>query len=124
VRSAAGSQDAISLDMNSLKDLETAVQIEVPEAVGMALKAFKAENPVAYNFIVYELCGILKPAFATPGSAEYANWYNGRRYIGIQIDNIVTTPMRGVIAPPLPPARTITEAVRRRRGLAMGRGET
>jgi hypothetical protein len=105
--------------MNSLQDTETAVAIAVPQAAGTALKALKdrcataEQQAIAYNFIVYELCGILKAAFALHGGPDAINWYNGRRFVGLQIENIATTPMdEPEIA--LPPARTITEAVRRR----------
>jgi hypothetical protein len=106
--------------MNSLKDLEADVAMEVPEAAGTALKALArgeadlVQQREAYRFILHELAGVDRLGFALPGDSETMAWRNGRRFVGLQMARIVAAPMDEA-ATPLPRARTITEQVRRRR---------
>jgi hypothetical protein len=105
--------------MSSLKELDYDVQMAVPEAVGEALKAFAigAAGPeqqrAAYRFIVHDLAGVDRLGFALPGDGDVMAWRNGRRFVGLQIERIVATPMDGAVER-APPARTMTERARRR----------
>jgi hypothetical protein len=107
--------------VNSLKDLDAEVAMEVPQAAGEALKALTLgqarpdQQRAALYFIVHELAGVDRLGFALPGEGHVMAWRNGRRFVGLQIERIVAAPMDEP-ATPLTRARTITEHVRRRRG--------
>jgi hypothetical protein len=106
--------------LNSLKDLDAEVAMEVPQAAGEALKALAlgAAGPeqqrAAYHFIVHHLAGVDRLGFALPGDSDVMAWRNGRRFVGLQIERIVAAPMDEVVSE-LPRARTITEQARRPR---------
>lgn len=97
-----------------LSELEAAAQVECPREVGSNIKQFW--NDPAYrltrDFLINDLCGVHRLSFALPDENE--RWRNGRRWPGLVIEQIATTPMEPETPPPLPPARTLTEKTRRR----------
>jgi hypothetical protein len=104
--------------MKSLEDLDYTVNMDIPEAAGVALKALASgtagaeQQKLAYHFILHNLAGVDQLGFALPGDPDVMAWRNGRRFVGLQMERIVADPG---IQPAAPlPARTITERVRRR----------
>lgn len=105
--------------MTRLSDLEADAQMEVPRAIGSALKAFAngaagpEQQKLAYQFIVETLAGVNRLGFALPDAAEIMGWRQGRRFVGLQMNAIVAAPMEDE-TPPEPRPRTMTERQERR----------
>lgn len=100
-----------------LSDLETDAQLDVPREMGRAVKALAADprHKKAWGFILHQLCGLRRLSFR-PGQANPAElmiWFEGRRFVGEQLLRIAESPIDDE-TPAEPPARTITERVRRR----------
>lgn len=68
----------------------------------------------AYAYVVYELAGIRQLHYAMPGEESVINWRQGCRYVGLAIEATAELVIEEQ-EPPLPPARTMTERVRRAR---------
>lgn len=97
--------------------MEADAQIEVPRGVGGSIKAL-AHDPqyrAAWRFIVDQLCGQRRLSFIpnAPVPTEFMIWREGRRFVGEMLQRIADAPMVDEV-PPEPPARTMTERVRRR----------
>lgn len=92
-------------------------KLPAPERAALrALKAGKAsaeQQQMAYRVIVHDICGILQIANAMPGEESVVNWRAGCRWPGLYIEAQILLPAEDD-PPPEPPARTITEKVRRR----------
>jgi len=100
-----------------LADLEADSQLDVPIDVGHNVKML-AQDPryaLAWQFIIEKLCRARALSYI-PGRDQATDlmvWFEGRRFVGEQLLRIVEIPIPDA-EPKLPPARTITEKVRRR----------
>jgi hypothetical protein len=99
----------------TLQEAEALARVECPDAVRHALKALAVDptHKMAFDFIVEQLCGINRLSACLPHEAAAANWWNGRRYVGQQILDIVRSP---IPEKPQPPERRMStsERVRQR----------
>ena len=75
--------------------------------------ASEAQQRRLWRFIVYELAGLNQIAFTLPAEESVQNWRAGCRYVGAYLESARLMPADDTPAPE-PPARTATEAVRRR----------
>ena len=95
----------------------TAISVPRPE-VRAAMRAWRAgtataeQQKRAYSYVVYELAGIRQLTYAMPGEESVVNWRQGCRYVGLAIE-AATELVIEEPTPPEPPARTMTERVRR-----------
>jgi len=89
--------------------------ITVPRAVGGAIKEIARQYPLAWRFVIEALCRVGKLSYVpgNPDARDVMIWFEGRRFVGEQLQRIVDTPMEDE-PPVLPPARTMTEKARRR----------
>ena len=67
----------------------------------------------AWRFIIFELCGLISVPMALPAEESVQNWRAGCRYVGAYLEAARALPVDDQ-PPPEPPARTMTESVRRR----------
>jgi hypothetical protein len=79
----------------TLQETEALARVECSDAVRHALKALFAdpEHKLACDFIVEALCGINRLSACQPADVSTANWWNGRRYVGLQLIDIVRAPI-------------------------------
>lgn len=92
-------------------------QVEVDPEIHRAVKALGSDpaHAVAVQFIIYQLCGRHRSSFlvGVPNPTESMVWLEGRRYVGEMIARLIERPVeeKPVVQPP---ARSMTEKVRRR----------
>ena len=99
----------------TLQEAEALARVECSDAVRHALKALWNDpaHKMACDFIVEHLCGVARLTACLPGDAANVNWWNGRRYVGQQIMDIVRSPIPE--RPVQQPSRvSTTERARRR----------
>jgi hypothetical protein len=86
----------------SLKEQEALARVECSDVVRHALKALFADptHHLACSFIVDQLCGVNRLSACMPMDAAASNWWNGRRYVGQQLLDIVRSPIPEKQEPP------------------------
>jgi hypothetical protein len=100
----------------TLRETEALARVECSDVMRHALKALFADeaHKMACSFIIEQLCGINRLSACQPADVATANWWNGRHYVGQQIQDIVRSP---IPEGPSPIERRIStaERVRQRR---------
>jgi hypothetical protein len=81
--------------MATLQQAEDAARVDCPDAVRHALKALWADpvHRMACDFIINQLSGVGRLTFALPVEPVAMGWHAGRRFVGLQILDIVTMPI-------------------------------
>ena len=97
----------------TLQEAEALARVECSDAVRRALKALAADpaHKMAFDFIIEQLCGVNRLSACLPADVSSVNWWNGRRYVGQQIFDIVRSP---IPEKPVPVERRMSTSERAR----------
>lgn len=91
-------------------------ELDIPRDAGGEIKTIAQQYPVAWRFIIEALCRARKLSYV-PGNTDARDlmiWYEGRRFVGEQLQRIAEKPLSPEEPSPEPPTRLAAEKQRRR----------